>query len=121
MRFRTLSPFLSAAIFLSLAGPVSSQEWRGGRVRVQGSVKNEKGEPIEGARIHLRWKQHSDGPDLVAAGSEPHDGPEGERRPLCGGPGHQDGVDSEQLRGFRVRVLRLTRHEWRQPRAAGRG
>ena len=65
MRFRTLSPLLSAAFFLSFAASVSAQEWRGGRVRVEGFVKNEKGEPIEGARIHLRWKQHSDGPDLV--------------------------------------------------------
>ncbi|MCA1580304.1 MAG: tetratricopeptide repeat protein [Acidobacteria bacterium] len=65
MGFRTLSPLLSAALFVSLAGSVSAQEWRGGRVRVEGFVKNEKGEPIEGARVHLRWKQHPDGPDLV--------------------------------------------------------
>src|SRR5262249_9033393 len=40
-------------------------EWRGGRARVEGSIKNEKGEPIAGAKIHLRWKGKSEGPDLT--------------------------------------------------------
>ncbi len=64
MKYRSFLPALFAVFVLS-APSGSAQEWRGGRVRVEGSVKNEKGEPIEGAKVHLRWKQHPDGPDLV--------------------------------------------------------
>jgi hypothetical protein len=47
-------------------GPLlQAQEWRGGKARVEGSVKNDKGEPIPGAKVRLRWKQHTDGPDLT--------------------------------------------------------
>lgn len=48
-----------------VAPALSAQEWRGGRARVEGSVKNEKGEPIAGAKVHLRWKGKSEGPDLT--------------------------------------------------------
>lgn len=41
------------------------QEWRG-RGRVEGTVKNEKGEPIAGAKVTLRWGQGGHGgPDLT--------------------------------------------------------
>ena len=52
---------------LLLAAPafLLSQEWRGGRARVEGSVKNEKGEPISGAKVSLRWKAHTDGVDVT--------------------------------------------------------
>lgn len=65
MRFRlTVCGVLLAA--LVLARPVFAQEWRGGRARVEGSVKNEKGEPIPGAKVSMRWgKSGGGGPDLV--------------------------------------------------------
>jgi tetratricopeptide (TPR) repeat protein len=47
------------------AHSLSAQEWRGGRARVEGSVKNEKEEPIAGAKVHLRRKGKSEGPDLT--------------------------------------------------------
>jgi tetratricopeptide (TPR) repeat protein len=55
-----------AAVALLLA-PLRStaQEWRGGRARVEGIVKNEKGEPIAGAKVRMRWKQNTEGPDLT--------------------------------------------------------
>lgn len=57
------------AIFLAVAAAASSvaaQDWRGGKARVDGQVKNEKGEPIEGCKVALRWGRSSHGgPDLT--------------------------------------------------------
>ena len=58
-------PLLALGFFLLAAPALLAQEWRGGRTRVEGSVKNEKGEPIAGARVSLRWQGHTDGPDLT--------------------------------------------------------
>jgi tetratricopeptide (TPR) repeat protein len=57
--------FLALSFLLASAPALLAQEWRGGRARVEGSVKNDKGEPIAGARVSLRWKAHTDGPDLT--------------------------------------------------------
>jgi tetratricopeptide (TPR) repeat protein len=62
LRARASLIFLAAAV---AGAPLLAQEWRGGRARVEGTVKNEKGEPIAGAKVHLRWKQNTDGPDLT--------------------------------------------------------
>jgi len=55
-----------AAVALA-AAPASllAQDWRGGKARVDGIVKNEKGEPIEGCKVSLRWGRSTHGgPDL---------------------------------------------------------
>ena len=55
----------AVAVSLLLAPVVSAQEWRGGTARVEGTVKSVKGEPIEGAKVSLRWGQSGrGGPDL---------------------------------------------------------
>jgi Flp pilus assembly protein TadD len=59
---------LAAASILALlaSGAAVAQEWRGGKARVDGIVKNEKGEPIPGATVKLRWgKSGRGGPDLT--------------------------------------------------------
>src|SRR5215813_373564 len=58
---------LAAASFAALlALPAVAQEWRGGKARIDGVVKNEKGEPIPGAKVSLRWgKSGHGGPDLT--------------------------------------------------------
>jgi tetratricopeptide (TPR) repeat protein len=59
---------LAAAVtaVLVLAPPALSQEWRGGKARIDGVVKNDKGEPIPGAKVMLRWgKSQHGGPDLT--------------------------------------------------------
>ena len=57
---------VSAALALQLAAPAHGQEWRGGKARIDGVVKNEKGEPIAGAKVMLRWgKSGHGGPDLT--------------------------------------------------------
>jgi Tfp pilus assembly protein PilF len=54
-----------AAVALLHAPLASAQEWRGGNARVEGNVKSEKGDPIEGAKVSLRWGRSSHGgPDL---------------------------------------------------------
>ena len=64
MRIR--SGLAAAAIAGLLALPSIAQEWRGGRARIDGVVKNEKGEPIAGAKVSLRWgKSGHGGPDLT--------------------------------------------------------
>ena len=64
MRIR--SGLAAAAIAGLLALPSLAQEWRGGRARIDGVVKNEKGEPIPGAKVSLRWgKSGHGGPDLT--------------------------------------------------------
>jgi tetratricopeptide (TPR) repeat protein len=65
MRFRAtlLTAALAAATVFT---PALAQEWRGGKARVDGLVKNEKGEPIEGCKVSLRWgKSGHGGPDLT--------------------------------------------------------
>jgi tetratricopeptide (TPR) repeat protein len=61
MRHRSM--FLAAALATALAAPLAAQEWRG-RARVDGQVKNDKGEPVEGCVVKLRWgKSGHGGPD----------------------------------------------------------
>ena len=58
--------WILAAAVAACAASLSAQDWRGGRARVEGTVKNEKGEPIEGAKVMLRWGRSSHGgPDLT--------------------------------------------------------
>jgi Flp pilus assembly protein TadD len=56
---------LALSLLFAAAPALLAQEWRGGRARVEGTVKNERGEPIAGAKVSLRWKAHTDGPDLT--------------------------------------------------------
>jgi Tfp pilus assembly protein PilF len=50
---------------LAAATHLFAQEWRGGRARVEGTVKNVNGEPIADAKVMLRWGQSGrGGPDL---------------------------------------------------------
>jgi len=64
MRSRIIAAASIAALLAAGAG--LAQEWRGGRARVDGQVKNEKGEPIAGATVKLRWgKSGHGGPDLT--------------------------------------------------------
>src|SRR5262249_30368049 len=60
---RILAAGIVAAV---LAAPSLAQEWRGGKARIDGVVKNDKGEPIAGAKVSLRWgKSGRGGPDLT--------------------------------------------------------
>lgn len=61
MRLRSMIPVIA---LLALAGsPLAAQEWRG-KARIDGQVKNEKGEPVEGCVVKLRWgKSGHGGPD----------------------------------------------------------
>ena len=57
-----------ASILLAFlcAGGASAQDWRGGKARIDGIVKNAKGEPVEGCKVILRWgKSSHGGPDLT--------------------------------------------------------
>src|SRR5262249_27018481 len=58
---------LAAVAAILLLAPVSeAQEWRGGKARVEGTVKNATGEPIENAKVSMRWGQSGHGgPDLT--------------------------------------------------------
>ncbi len=61
MRLRSM--VLAAALALVLASPLAAQEWRG-KARIDGQVKNEKGEPVEGCVVKLRWgRSGRGGPD----------------------------------------------------------
>jgi tetratricopeptide (TPR) repeat protein len=54
-----------AVLVLLTASVAGAQEWRGGTARVEGTVKSAKGDPIEGAKVSLRWgKSSHGGPDL---------------------------------------------------------
>jgi tetratricopeptide (TPR) repeat protein len=56
----------AAALMAGAALSAAAQDWRGGKARVEGTVKNEKGEPIEGCKVMLRWGRSSHGgPDLT--------------------------------------------------------
>ncbi|HTY42903.1 MAG TPA: tetratricopeptide repeat protein [Thermoanaerobaculia bacterium] len=58
--------WILAALTLAAAGGAMGQDWRGGRARVEGTVKNAKGEPIAGCKVMLRWGRSSHGgPDLT--------------------------------------------------------
>jgi len=64
MRCRTLAA--ASILLLAVGGAAVGQEWRGGKARVDGVVKNEKGEPLAGATVRLRWgKSGHGGPDLT--------------------------------------------------------
>ena len=55
-----------ALLTAAFSAALVAQDWRGGRARVEGTVKNEKGEPIEGCKVMLRWGRSSHGgPDLT--------------------------------------------------------
>jgi len=60
---------LAAAALVSAvlaAPPALAQEWRGGKARIDGVVKDDKGAPIAGAKVALRWgKSGHGGPDLT--------------------------------------------------------
>ncbi len=65
MRFRA-TLLIAAVAAATIPSPALAQEWRGGKARVDGLVKNEKGEPIEGCKVSLRWgKSGRGGPDLT--------------------------------------------------------
>lgn len=56
------------AVLVAAGGVAAAggQDWRGGRARVEGSVKNDKGEPVEGCKVEMRWGRSSHtGPDLT--------------------------------------------------------
>jgi Flp pilus assembly protein TadD len=57
---------LAILLGAALAASAAAQDWRGGRARVEGTVKNEKGEPLAGCKVMLRWgRSGHGGPDLV--------------------------------------------------------
>jgi len=57
---------VAAVVFLLHAPASRAQEWRGGTARVEGTVKSERGDPLEGAKVSLRWGRSSHGgPDLT--------------------------------------------------------
>lgn len=61
-----------AGLLLLLAAPaLPAQEWRG-RARIEGTVKNTKGEPIAGAKVSLRWTQSGKGGPDVTSGKNGH-------------------------------------------------
>ena len=66
MRWRA---WILAALAAGTALAAGAQDWRGGKARVEGTVKNEKGEPVEGCKVMLRWGRSSHGgPDLTTDG-----------------------------------------------------
>ena len=58
MRLRSV--LLCAAFGLVSAAVLPAQDWRG-RARVDGVVKNDKGEPVEGATVKLSWGRSAGG------------------------------------------------------------
>lgn len=57
---------LAILLGAALAAPAAAQEWRGGKARVEGTVKNEKGEPLAGCKVMMRWgRSGHGGPDLT--------------------------------------------------------
>ena len=56
----------AASLAVLLAMPSLAQEWRGGKARIDGLVKDDKGQPLPGAKVMLRWgKSGHGGPDLT--------------------------------------------------------
>lgn len=65
MRLRTTILALLFAVVLVTA-PGAAQDWRGGKARIDGVVKDTKGEPIADCKVALRWGRSSHGgPDLT--------------------------------------------------------
>lgn len=65
MRLRAILVAAIAALALTSA-TARAQDWRGGKARVDGIVKNQKGEPLEGCKVALRWGRSTHGgPDLT--------------------------------------------------------
>lgn len=63
MRLRSVS--ILAVLALTVAASVPAQEWRG-RARIDGIVKNDRGEPVEGCTVKLRWgRSGHGGPDVT--------------------------------------------------------
>ena len=63
-----LRAIAGAALAALTLAPASllAQDWRGGKARIDGIVKNAKGEPIEGCKVSLRWGRSTHGgPDLT--------------------------------------------------------
>ena len=61
-RKAVLAVLLGAALVTSAA----AQDWRGGKARVEGTVKNDKGEPLAGCKVMMRWgRSGHTGPDLT--------------------------------------------------------
>ncbi len=57
---------MAAAIGVLAPGSLLAQDWRGGKARVDGIVKNAKGDPVEGCKVSMRWgKSTHGGPDLT--------------------------------------------------------
>ncbi|MGH9442469.1 MAG: tetratricopeptide repeat protein [Thermoanaerobaculia bacterium] len=54
----------AAAAILLLASVAGAQEWRQGKGRLEGTVKNTKGEPIADAVVSLKFDELGRGPDL---------------------------------------------------------
>ena len=52
------------AVLLLLAAVAGAQEWRQGKGRIEGTVKNSKGEPIADATVSLKFDELGRGPDL---------------------------------------------------------
>jgi tetratricopeptide (TPR) repeat protein len=71
MRMPRRSRIASALLLLALGAlaapaPAGAQDWRGGKARLDGLVKNAKGEPVEGCKVAMRWgKSSHGGPDLT--------------------------------------------------------
>ncbi|HEY2798868.1 MAG TPA: tetratricopeptide repeat protein [Thermoanaerobaculia bacterium] len=68
MLLRAVLSISVAAAWAAAIAPASlrAQDWRGGKARVDGIVKNEKGEPIEGCKVSMRWGRSTHGgPDLT--------------------------------------------------------
>jgi tetratricopeptide (TPR) repeat protein len=62
---RRLSVAVAILGLFAATADIFAQEWRGGRARVEGSVKTVNGEPIADAKVMLRWGQSGrGGPDL---------------------------------------------------------
>lgn len=86
-----------AVAFLATAAGLLGQEWATGKARVEGTVKDEKGEPIEGCKVSLRWgKSSHGGPDVTTdkKGKWSYYG-------LAGGPWNLD----FQAAGYKVRSI----------------
>jgi hypothetical protein len=65
MRLRLLCVSTCAVAVFAVAALAPAQDWKG-RGRVDGVVKNDKGEPVAGCAVKLRWgKSGGGGPDLT--------------------------------------------------------